>query len=188
MDQKAVIAADDNWIEKSLKDLPGSTVQRIGDDWMLVAAGNTEKGTGLWNAQTVSWGSFGLLWHRETAAVYIRRNHQTSIFLDASPLFTLSFFNEKYRSALSFFGEKSGRDYDKAEKTGLTPIVFGNTVAGGRAVGAVSFKEASEIIICRKIYIHDFDSAGFQARGDGLPESDDHRMYVGEVLTMLTAP
>ena len=187
MEQKAVVLADSNWIEKSVRDLPGSPVRRMGEEWMLVAAGNTGEGAGKWNAMTVSWGSFGLLWHREIACVYIRPNRQTSVYLDANSLFTLSFFNEKYHNALSFFGENSGRNTDKAAETGLTPIVFGDNIAGGRAGGAIAFGEASEIVVCRKIYIHDFDSKCFQAKGDGLPESDDHRMYIGEVLTMLTA-
>jgi flavin reductase (DIM6/NTAB) family NADH-FMN oxidoreductase RutF len=118
----------------------------------------------------------------------IRPQRHTRGFADANPLFTLSFFDKKHRGALSFCGEKSGRDYDKAAETGLTPIVFGSNIAGGRADGAVAFKEATDIIVCRKIYTHDIDPANFLDSGiaDNYPKNDYHRMYVGEVLALLT--
>jgi flavin reductase (DIM6/NTAB) family NADH-FMN oxidoreductase RutF len=155
---------------------------------MLISAGNTAGGAGNWNTMTASWGALGELWGRDVATIYVRPGRRTVEFLNANPLFTLSFFDQKYHQALAFCGDKSGRDYDKAAETGLTPIVFDGSVAGGRVAGAVAFREASEIIICRKLYTHDFDPAQFLDPGiekECYPQKDYHRLFVGEILTLL---
>jgi len=188
MEQKAVIPASAGWVEKSVRYLHGSPVQRINNEWMLITAGNAAVGPDNWNTMTASWGALGELWNKDAAFIFIRPSRRTRAFVDDNPLFTLSFFEEKYHKALTFCGEKSGRDYDKAAETGLTPIVFGGEIAGGRISGAIAFREASEIIVCRKIYAQDIDPARFldQSIADNYPKKDYHRMYVGEALALLT--
>jgi len=189
MIQQAVISAENNWVEKDIRGFKGSPVQRIGDEWMLITSGNIQTGPGNWNTMTASWGGFGVLWGKDIVFMVIRPGRHTRAFIDANSLFSLSFFDKKHHKDLAFCGEKSGRDYDKAMETGLTPIVFGSNVAGGRAAGVVAFKEATDIIICKKLYIHDLDPANFldSEIAGNYPQKDYHRMYVGEVLVLLTA-
>ncbi|MDR1858901.1 MAG: flavin reductase family protein [Treponema sp.] len=193
MQQKAVAAAGGNWVEKNIREFRGSPTQRIGEGWMLITAGNVTgtgdgAGPGCWNTMTASWGGLGIVWNKDAAFAFVRPSRHTRSFVDANPLFTLSFFDEERRDALAFCGEKSGRDCDKAASTGLTPIVFGGGMAGGRVAGAVSFREASDIIVCRKLYTHDIDPSRFLAPeiAKNYPEGDYHRLYVGEVLALLT--
>jgi flavin reductase (DIM6/NTAB) family NADH-FMN oxidoreductase RutF len=100
----------------------------------------------------------------------------------------LSFFDTKHREALNICGSESGRDIDKAGKAGLTPVVFDGSIAGGKVADAIGFKEVSDIIVCRKLYAQDFDPALFldpvsiEKNYNG---KDYHRMYIGEVLTLL---
>jgi len=187
--QKTAISAGNNWIEKSIREFHGSAVQRVGDEWMLITAGNTSAGAGNWNTMTASWGGFGVLWNKDVAFMCIRPSRHTRNFVDANPLFTLSFFDKKNRKALAICGDKSGRDHDKAVEAALTPIVFENNVAGGRVAGAIAFKEASEIVVCRKIYIQDLNPENFLdgSIADNYPSGDYHRMFVGEVLALLTS-
>jgi flavin reductase (DIM6/NTAB) family NADH-FMN oxidoreductase RutF len=184
MKQKAVIQASGKWAEKSVRDFAGSPVRRIADEWMLITAGNTAEDKGNWNTMTASWGALGELWNKDAAFVFIRPGRHTRAFIDNNPLFTLSFFKEKHHGALALCGEKSGRDCDKAAEAGLTPIVFGGGIAG-----AVAFEEASEIIVCRKIYTQDIDPKRFldPSIESNYPQKDYHRMYVGEVLKMLVS-
>ena len=189
MMQKAVISAGGNWAEKSIRDFKGSPVQRIGDEWMLLTAGNTAAGPGCWNTMTASWGGFGVLWNKDVVFTFIRPGRHTRVFADANSLFTLSFFDKKYRDTLSFCGEKSGRNLDKAAETGLTPIVFDSTIAKGKITGAIGFKEASEIVVCRKIYTQDLIQDHFldpSITDEYYPDQDYHRLYVGHVLSLLT--
>jgi flavin reductase (DIM6/NTAB) family NADH-FMN oxidoreductase RutF len=184
MKQKQLSPADDNWRELSIRDFWGSPSERIGRGWMLITAG----AEGDWNTMTASWGGLGVLWGRDVAFMFIRPSRRTFDFANDNELFTLSFFAESYREALNFIGSNSGRDYDKAAETGLNPLVFGGGIAEGRAAGAIGFREAENIIICRKLYTHDFDPKKFldapliEKAYNG---KDYHRMYVGEILTVL---
>ena len=178
MKQKAVIPADGLWKDKLVLEFPGSPSERIGKDWLLITAGDVSTDKGNWNTMTASWGGLGVLWGRDVAFIFIRPCRYTFEFINKSALFSLSFFKESQREALNICGEKSGRDIDKASMAGLTPIVFENN--------AVGFKEAREIMICRKLYTHDFDPSKFldiPAIETHYPEKDYHRMFVGEIIS-----
>jgi flavin reductase (DIM6/NTAB) family NADH-FMN oxidoreductase RutF len=150
---------------------------------MLISAGDVSGDKGGWNTMTASWGGLGVLWSKNVAFMFIRPVRHTFSFANASPLFTLSFFDKSRRKALEIAGAKSGRDIDKAAVCALTPIVFN----GGAAGGAVAFKEAEEIIICKKLYTHDFDPAAFldpSIDSGCYPAKDYHRMFIGEVISV----
>ncbi|GHT77446.1 flavin reductase [Spirochaetia bacterium] len=180
MKQTDVIPADGNWKNIDIREFSGSPAKRIGDEWMLITAGNAAADKGNWNTMTASWGGLGVLWGKNVAFMFIRPVRYTFEFANANLLFTLSFFDKPHHKALETAGAKSGRDIDKAAETGLTPIVF----SGGTIGGAVGFKEAQEIIICRKLYTHDFAPTQFLSPSiEGMyPNKDYHRMYIGEVL------
>jgi flavin reductase (DIM6/NTAB) family NADH-FMN oxidoreductase RutF len=185
MKQTPAISADVAWTAKSIRDFSGSPSRRIGQDWMLITAGTGED----WNTLTASWGGLGVLWGRDVAFVFIRPSRHTFGFANAASLFTLSFFEPHYRNALEFCGGKSGRDLDKAVGAGLTPIVFDNSLAEDKIAGSLGFKEAREIIVCRKLYTHDIDPSAFldvPSIEESYHGSDYHRMYIGEILALLT--
>lgn len=148
-----------------------NNVFRLIDDMMLVGAGDEES----FNMMTASWGMLGPLWRKQTAAVFVRKHRYTFQFLESNPRFALSFFGGGYKKELSFCGTNSGRDVNKAEETGLTPVF-----ADG---GAVYFEQASLVLLCKKIYFQDFDPSNFLDDGIDLqyPASDYHRMYIGEI-------
>ena len=178
MKQREVVPAGPEWIEKDIREFHGSPFTRIGKDWMLITAGNVESDRGNWNTMTASWGCLGVLWRRDIAIMFIRPSRHTFDFANRAGTFTLSFFDESYRDALNICGKKSGRNIDKAAETGLTPVFFPDSE------NAVSFKEASDIIFCKKIYTQDFDPALFLAP-ESIEESyngkDYHRLFIGEV-------
>ncbi|MDR2135581.1 MAG: flavin reductase family protein [Treponema sp.] len=184
MKQKQLSPAGDNWRELPPRDFKGSPFDRIGSGWMLITAG----AGGDWNTMTASWGGLGVLWRKDVAFAFIRPSRRTFEFANGSELFTLSFFDESRRDALNFIGSNSGRDCDKAAKTGLTPLVFGSGIAGGRGAGAIGFEEACDIIVCRKLYTHDIDPRQFLDAPlieKVYNDKDYHRMYIGEILTVL---
>jgi flavin reductase (DIM6/NTAB) family NADH-FMN oxidoreductase RutF len=175
MKQQEALPAGSSWLEKNIREFSGSPASRIGDGWMLVTAGTARS----WNTMTASWGGLGVLWGRDVAFMFIRPSRHTFGFANNNSLFTLSFFEPKYREALSFCGANSGRDMDKTAQTGLSPIEFPR--------GGVAFKEASELIICRKLYAHDFDPRLFldpPSIEKAYNGKDYHRMYIGEILAL----
>jgi flavin reductase (DIM6/NTAB) family NADH-FMN oxidoreductase RutF len=146
----------------------------IGSDWMLITAGTQER----FNTMTASWGGLGVLWERKVATCYIRPTRHTFGFVEQAPQFTLSFFGEKHRKALTYCGTHSGRDTDKVKGAGLTPVKDG---------GFVYFEEARLVLACRKIYSQDIDPKGFLDPSiEGMyPQRDYHRMYIGEIVKCL---
>lgn len=156
-------------------DIGGNAIRLFGETWALLSAGKEDH----FNAMTISWGGLGQLWMRPVATCYVRPSRYTYEFMESCEYYTLSFFDEQYRPALSVFGDKSGRDTDKVSETGLTP-------AAG-ASGAVYFEEARLVIVCKKLYRRDFEPADFIT--DEIPKNYDyedfHRMYIGEIVEVL---
>jgi flavin reductase (DIM6/NTAB) family NADH-FMN oxidoreductase RutF len=189
MKQSPVVPAASGWKEENIREhFRGTPFSRIGDEWMLITSGNVlgeGADPGNWNTMTASWGGLGVLWGWDIATVYVRPTRYTYEFMNANPLFTLSFFDKAFHNALEICGSMSGRDTDKAAAAGITPVVFGE----GPARGAVGFKEARDIIVCRKLYAHDFDLAGFldPAIEKNYTQKDYHRLYVGEIVSYKTA-
>ena len=193
MKQKDVIAAGSDWTDKMILEFPGSPWKRIGQDWMLISAAEVSTDKGNWNTMTASWGGLGVLWSRDVAFMFIRPSRHTYGFVNSAPIFTLSFFDEAHRKALSLCGEKSGRDIDKAAEAGLTPVYFdgigGAVSSNAVSSNAISFKEASDIIICKKIYSHDFDPSLFldpPSIEKSYHGKDYHRLYIGEIINYKT--
>ena len=146
----------------------------VGKDWMLVTAGD-ENG---WNTMTASWGFMGVMWGKNTAVTVIRTQRYTKEFIDNSEYFTLSFFGEEQRAALAYCGKYSGRDVDKAEETGLTPLFTEGTTA---------FEQAETIIVCRKMYAQNMGAECFtdkSADEQWYPNKDYHTAYVGEIIAV----
>ncbi len=149
--------------------------EKIGKDWMLITAGQP----GAFNTMTASWGGLGVLWRYNVATCFVRPTRFTNEFMEKNDMFTLSFFGDEYKEALTFCGKNSGRDFDKCKETGLEAVDFG---------GCVSFKQASLVLVCRKVYTDVFKPENFL-----LPEIDHHYplkdyhiIYVGEIKSCYT--
>ena len=115
-------------------------ISLIKDDWMLVTAGSEES----FNTMTANWGGMGFLWNKPVAFIFIRPERYTHDFLEENDRLTLSFYAEDYREALRICGTKSGRDINKVEATGLTPVALES--------GAMTFSEARLTLDCHKLF------------------------------------
>ena len=149
--------------------------QAIGKDWMLIAAA---KG-GKTNAMTASWGGLGVMWGKNVSFIVIRPQRFTREFVDASDYYSLNFFGGERRDMLNYFGTVSGRDEDKAAKTGLT-VEQGD---------APYFAEASTVFLCRKLFCQPYQPESFllpDLDKTFYPSKDYHALYIGEVVRVLT--
>ncbi len=162
--------------EVDLKTLDLNPFSAIGDDWMLITAGDAASH----NTMTASWGGLGVLWNSPVATCYIRQSRYTKEFVDAANTFTLSFFDpEKYRKQLAYLGRVSGRDEDKIAEAGLSPVAVD---------GTTTFAEARLTLVCRKAYGAYLGPEGFAAGSDddarhysGADAGDYHTMYIGKI-------
>ncbi len=148
----------------------------IDKDWMLITAVKED----AFNTMTASWGGLGILWHKRVSFCFVRPTRYTFQFMEKSDLYTLSFFTEKYRDALTLLGTRSGRDGDKISASGLSPVEI--------KPGAISFKEARLVLVCKKLYFQDLNPKNFLDPGidTHYPKKDYHRLYIGEILDTLT--
>lgn len=161
-----------NLKEQNIEDFICNPFFKIGKEWMLITAGTKEK----INTMTASWGSLGVMWGKNVAFTFIRPQRYTKEFIDDNDTFSLCFFPEEYKKDLSYLGSVSGRDLDKISNTKLTGDFIDNTPY---------LKEASLVLICRKLYKQDLIPDGFI-----LPELDNkwyenkdyHTMYVSEIV------
>jgi len=147
-----------------------SPFKLINDDWMLISAGEEDN----FNAMTASWGGLGVMWFKNVSFVVVRPTRYTFEFMEKYDRYTLSFFDEEYRDALSLCGSKSGRHTDKIKEAGLTPVFDNN---------GVYYNEARLAMVCKKLYWQDLDPDNFLADfiHDKYPEKDYHRLYIGEI-------
>lgn len=91
---------------------------------------------------TVSWGSMGELWGKDSVTVYIRPQRYTEEFMNSNDHFTLSFYPlDKKQAIHGICGSKSGRDVDKVKECNLTPNFDEN---------APYFEEAQLVLVCKK--------------------------------------
>lgn len=153
----------------------GNPFNMIGKQWMLITCGTKE----AFNTMTASWGALGVQWNKPVAHCLIRPSRYTYEFMESNDYFTLSFYPEKYREMLNLCGSKSGRDVDKVNATGLTPVTAD--------CGAVYFEEAETVIVCRKLYYTDIDKKHFLTEDieKNYNGKDYHRLYTAEIVEIL---
>ena len=154
-----------------IKKLNAEVFTQFDLDWPLLAAGTMDSH----NAMTIGWGGMGTLWNKPVVTVYVRPQRYTYEFLEREDYFTVSFYGEEYREALSVMGTKSGRDCDKEAEAKLTPVPMWESI---------TFGEAKFTLLCRKIFFQDLDPAAIPAEVQEAqyPNRDYHRMYIGEVV------
>lgn len=157
--------------EINVKDLSKNPFKLIGDDWMLVTAGDEKN----FNTMTASWGGFGVLWDKNVAFSFVRPQRYTFEFLEKSDYYTLTFYTEDYKKSLIDCGKKSGRDCDKVKEAGLTADFSEN---------APFFKEANIVLICHKMHEQFIDPNCFVDAiiENSYPNKDYHKVFIGEII------
>ncbi len=160
----------------SVQELNCNPFTLIGDEWMLVSAGNEASG---YNTMTASWGGLGVIWNKPVATIYIRPQRYTKTFIDSQETFSLCVFDESYKKQLGYLGRVSGKNEDKIKKAELTPKFIYDTTY---------FKEAKLVLICKKMYHAPLIPKGFMDVSideKNYPQKDYHDLYIGEIVEVL---
>ena len=150
-------------------------IDLLANQWGLVTAGTEDS----YNTMTVSWGAIGELWGRDCATIYIRPQRYTREFIDSNDYFTLSFYPPELKSIHSVCGSKSGRDCNKTEATGLTPVFDRE---------APYFEEAKLVLVCKKMAVSKMEPTQFlddTIDSKWYPEKDYHYVYYGAIEKVL---
>ena len=81
--------------EINYKDMTFNPFNLIGDEWMLVTAGDENS----CNTMTASWGHLGCLWGQNdpTAVIYLRPSRYTKEFVDREGYFSLCVMDKSFK-------------------------------------------------------------------------------------------
>lgn len=158
--------------EISPKEIPDNLIKAISEEWMLISAGD-ENG---YNMMTASWGFAGEMWGNDSVIAMIRPQRYTMKFVKENDYFTLSFYGDR-KDIHKVCGSQSGRDVNKTELTGLTPVFSDDTVY---------FEEARLVLICKKQYL---DTLKKECFIDDAPlkwyDNDFHNIVIGKIEKVL---
>lgn len=148
----------------------------VGKELALLTAGTRDNFNGL----TIMYGAIGMIWSKNTYFAFIKPERYTWEFVKNNDYFTVSYFPQELNEIHKVFGYESGRDTDKVKKTGLTPEFLKQ---------GISFKEASEIFVCKKIYMKQMDREeepedviAMYNDPDNLIYGESHYMVIGEII------
>lgn len=160
-----------NFKKADVYNLPLNAMDLIGNQWMLITAGNAE----AYNTMTASWGTMGELWNKPVVFIFVRPQRYTFEFIEANDFFTCCFLDRSQREILNYCGAHSGRHVNKAAQTGLIPLTSDH---------GVIFKQAELYLECKKIYADDIKPEKFMIDTiqKHYPHKDYHRMYIGEIV------
>ncbi|MCF0191953.1 MAG: flavin reductase [Prevotella sp.] len=164
--------------ELKIEEFGENVFSLIGKEWMLVTAGTIDS----YNMMTASWGGIGWLWNKPVAFVFIRPERHTYGFTENAEKMTLSFLgdDEKMRKLYGLLGSKSGRDINKMQVEGLTPVAAD--------CGSVRYEEARLTLECRKLFVTDMKDSCFVDKSllDWYgAKGGMHRVYVVEIEKIL---
>lgn len=159
--------------EIDIKSINFNAFSLIGDEWMIIAAGNKNNH----NMMTASWGGLGVLWNKNVATIYVRPSRYTLEFLNTNTAFSLNFFGDN-KALHKIGGAMSGRNIDKTKAANLTTTYQENTVF---------YQEAKLVLICKKLYFSEFNSQNFLSPDieSFYPLKDYHNIFIGEIVKAL---
>lgn len=160
----------------SLELNPFTTLQK---ETFLITAQTEQR----WNTMTAGWGFLGVMWARPAFGIVVRDSRYTYEFLEQAAGFTCSFFPPGYEKALQICGTRSGRDIDKAEASGLTPV----TVVSAEGDDLVTFEQANMVFCCTSASKTDLKHSDFLISDIDrhYPKKDYHRLYIGFIEQIL---
>ncbi len=166
---------EERMIKMNLNEYTEKPFVHFAEDWAILTAGVPDD----FNSMTVSWGALGTMWGMPVAFLVVRPIRYTCEFIERHEKLTLSWYDEKHKKALGIFGSKSGRDTDKAAATGFTPVTL---------EGAVTYKEAKETMVLRKLFVQQLDRSKFSQEilkwyAEGTKEEHAHKLIIAEVLS-----
>ncbi len=145
-----------------------------GDGTILCATHGPES-----NGMTIGWITIGQAWGRPCCVVLVRPSRHTFTIMEKADTFTVNVLSPKYGDAINLFGTASGRDMNKFEKAGLTPV-------RGEVVESVYIKQADLVIECKTSFKQPMNKNLISADyvKECYEDGDYHTLYYGEIMAI----
>ena len=139
----------------------------------IALASNEKQSNGL----TIGWASFGTLWRKPCATVYVHAKRYSKHIFDDAKYFAICFMKDEHKNVIKYFGSVSGRDEDKFKNCGLA--INSNDVAP-------YFEESRLVVLCKIMGKSDFDANSVdEGVFDWYSKEGVHTQYYGEIIKVL---
>ena len=157
------------------RECQAETIKAFDQKRVLLAAQGL---SGKPNVMTIGWGSLGIIWKRSVFTIYVRPSRYTYSLIEESGEFTVNVLPPGMEEVAKYCGSTSGRDVNKFEAKGLTPIPASR-------LKTPIIKECIIHFECRVIYKNPLVPAELEkpilteTYGDS---PDFHMIYFGEIV------
>jgi flavin reductase (DIM6/NTAB) family NADH-FMN oxidoreductase RutF len=150
------------------------TIQRMREDGLLLVTSGAD---GKPNVMTIGWGTLGAIWGRPVFLVLVRPSRHTYSRLEEIGEFTINVPPRGLATGVNLCGTVSGRDHDKFQEAGLTPVA-------SRQVRPPIVQECVVHYECRILHKNDLVPGALSQAilDDAYPQEDFHRVYFGEIV------
>ncbi len=150
------------------------TMRHLGGPGVLLSGLGAD---GKANTMTIGWATFGIVWGRPIASVFVRPSRHTYSCMEATPDFSINVLPEAMRDALNVCGTKSGRDIDKFAECGLT-------LAPAEQIRTPVIEQAILCYECKTQQWVDLVPSQIAPSivESYYPRGDFHRIYHGEIV------
>ena len=141
------------------------------------------------NSMTISWGMLGIEWGRPVFVTFLREHRFTKELIDKNGEFTVNIpYGQDAKDILNFCGTKSGRDVDKFQELGLTPVE-------AEKISVPAIRELPLTLECKVVYKQEQDPDQISEKRKKIfyPEDVDgsfhganrdyHTAYYGQILS-----
>ena len=138
-----------------------------------IILGSDEKET---NGMTIGWASYGVLWKKYCATIYIHAMRYSKHIFDNAEYFSICYMKKEHKDVVKYFGTVSGKDENKIEKCGLKIV----------NEEAPYFEDAKIVVLCRMMGRSDFDINHIDPSIEEWYQRDGvHSQYYGEIIKVL---
>lgn len=172
---------DDLFKKTEPTELKDNVFKLVGQDYTVITAGTDS----IYNSMTASYGGWGQLFELPVTWCFLNASRYTLEFIKKEQTYTMSYFPDKYKEQVLFFGSKSGRGSQKMKENILTSV---KTPSGN-----ITYKEAKLIIECKLVSITETNPKDFYLEKGktfvekGLKDGNGkeyHKLVLGEITNV----
>ena len=136
-----------------------------------------------YNSMIIGWGLIGAAWQKPLFIVYVKPDRYTYQFMEKTTYFTVNFIRKDLYKKFVPYGNKSGRDINKEEVSGVHIQFLDN--------GGITFEEAEEVYVCKMMAKAHFEHENlapeivefYEKASTAFNQSKEpHGIYIGEII------
>lgn len=160
-------------------EIAANVFKLVGEDYTVITGGRADD----FNSMTASFGGWGQLFDYPTTWCFLRANRYTLEYIKEKKTYTMSYFADRYKDQVLYFGSQTGKGTDKMKNSTLSAVET--------PMGNMAYKEAQLILECEVIEITTVNPADFYSeRGKQFVEeaykeaNDYHKLVFGKITSV----